>query len=161
LVSEKNLFFLRLNQFFDSSFFLALLDQYAFAPDTRVVLLIASYGASAVVVFGAQESPMAQPRNVMLGHFLAALVAVVCTTIFPKLTWLAAVSIAIMLMMMTCSLHPPAASTALLGVVGPERLLAQRFLYILMAPFGATILMLIAMLHNNLNPFLRYPIFWV
>ena len=41
-------------------------------------LMIGSLGASAVLVFGAPRSPLAQPRNLVGGHVLSALVGVLC-----------------------------------------------------------------------------------
>lgn len=45
-------------------------------------IIITSFGASAVLVFGAIESPVGQPRNVLLGHFISALVGTCITRLF-------------------------------------------------------------------------------
>jgi hypothetical protein len=37
-----------------------------------------SFGATAVLIYGAQQSPLAQPKNVLGGHGIAALVGVTC-----------------------------------------------------------------------------------
>ena len=39
-------------------------------------IIVTSFGASAVLLFGVIESPLAQPRNFVLGHFVSALVGV-------------------------------------------------------------------------------------
>ena len=39
-------------------------------------LLIAPFGASTVLIFGAEESPLAQPRNLIMGNLLGAITAV-------------------------------------------------------------------------------------
>jgi CBS-domain-containing membrane protein len=45
-------------------------------------LLIGSFGASAVLLFGATESPLAQPRNLVGGHLVSAVVAVIVVGLF-------------------------------------------------------------------------------
>lgn len=44
--------------------------------------IITSFGASAVLLFGVIESPVAQPRNFVLGHFISALVGTCITRLF-------------------------------------------------------------------------------
>ena len=54
----------------------------AFATVYHAPIIIASFGASAVLVFGAIEVPLAQPRNLIGGHFVSALVGVCLTKLF-------------------------------------------------------------------------------
>lgn len=61
---------------------IALLERYA-TGNSGFPLLIGSFGASAVLAFGAIRSPLAQPRNLVGGHFLSALVGVSCYFLFP------------------------------------------------------------------------------
>lgn len=49
---------------------------YFDATLTNVTLLMAPFGATAVLVFGVPESPLAQPKNVILGHFITAFIGV-------------------------------------------------------------------------------------
>ena len=67
---------------------IALLERYA-TGNSGFPLLIGSFGASAVLAFGAIRSPLAQPRNLVGGHFLSALVGVSCYFLFPGTPWLA------------------------------------------------------------------------
>ena len=67
---------------------IALLERYA-TGNSGFPLLIGSFGASAVLAFGAIRSPLAQPRNLVGGHFLSALVGVSCYFLFPGTIWLA------------------------------------------------------------------------
>ncbi|MFQ8890709.1 MAG: HPP family protein [Bilophila wadsworthia] len=95
-------------------------------------LLIGSFGASAVLAFGAIRSPLAQPRNLVGGHFLSALVGVSCYFLFPGTPWLAsclAVATAIALMHVTKTLHPPGGATALIAVTGGEGIHQLGYLY--------------------------------
>ncbi|MBF0310830.1 MAG: HPP family protein [Magnetococcales bacterium] len=128
------------------------------------LLLVGSFGASAVLVHGAITSPLAQPRNLVGGHLLSALVGVVCYKLLGDIPWLAAplaVSGAIALMQLTRTLHPPGGATALLAVIGSPELRQLGFLYPLMpAASGALIMLTVALLFNNLAPTRRYPLFW-
>ena len=84
-------------------------------------LMIGSLGASAVLVFGAPRSPLAQPRNLVGGHVLSALVGVLCYQWVGGSEGLAAalaVASAIALMHLTRTLHPPGGATALIAVIG-------------------------------------------
>ena len=74
------------------------------------VLLIAPFGASCVLVFALPHSPLAQPRNVIGGHFISAFVGLAVLTLFSvsPLTYALAVGLAIAAMQLTGTLHPPA-----------------------------------------------------
>jgi hypothetical protein len=45
-------------------------------------LIIASFGATAILIYGAVDSPLAQPRNVFGGHIISAIVGVAITRLF-------------------------------------------------------------------------------
>jgi CBS-domain-containing membrane protein len=127
-------------------------------------LMLGSLGASAVLVFGAPRSPLAQPRNLVVGHVLSALVGVVCYHALPGAEGLAAalaVSTSIALMHLTKTLHPPGGATALIAVVGPSQIHDLGLLYAL-APVatGAVVLLLVGLLVNNLAENRRYPEVW-
>jgi CBS-domain-containing membrane protein len=81
-------------------------------------LLIGSFGASAVLLFGAAESPLAQPRNLLGGHLLSAGVAVAIVAMGTTGMYAVslAVGISIFLMYLTRTIHPPGGATALIGV---------------------------------------------
>src|SRR5512139_624351 len=84
-------------------------------------LFIGSFGASAVLVYGAIKSPLAQPRNLIGGHVLSGLVGAACWQVFGDTVWIAAalgVSLAIVAMLATKTLHPPGGATALIAVIG-------------------------------------------
>jgi len=127
-------------------------------------LLIGSFGASAVLVYAAIKSPLAQPRNLVGGHILSGLVGVGCYFLFGGTIWLAgalAVSPAIALMLLTRTLHPPGGATALIAVIGGDQIHDLGFLYAFVpAGAGALVLLLVALLVNNLNGSRRYPEYW-
>jgi len=128
-------------------------------------MVIGSFGASAVLVYGAIGSPLAQPRNLIGGHILSALVGVFCYQFFAPLgMWFAgalAVAGAIALMNLTKTLHPPGGATALIAVIGSPQLHDTGYLYaILPVARGAFILLIVAILINNIPKNRRYPKFW-
>lgn len=126
--------------------------------------LIGSFGASAVLVYGAPRSPLAQPRNLVGGHLLSALVGVLCWQLFAPWPWLAqalAVSLAIALMHLTRTLHPPGGATALIATLGSPEIQALGFWYVLMpATLGPLLLLLVGLVVNNLAKTRRYPEVW-
>ncbi len=127
-------------------------------------LLIGSMGASAVLVYGAPRSPLAQPRNLVGGHVVSALVGVACWKLLHPYPWLAAavaVATAIALMHAIRMLHPPGGATALIAVVGSPELHDIGFYYVLVpATVGPVILLAVALLVNNVAGARRYPEVW-
>ncbi len=101
-----------------------------------------------------------------LGSFLGiALVAWLNEAISPLLPWLAAalaVSTAIAVMHLTRTLHPPGGATALIAVIGSEQVHAMGYLFVLIpVTLGALLMLLVALLVNNLASARRYPEFWL
>jgi len=127
-------------------------------------LMIGSFGASAVLVYGAVRSPLAQPRNLLGGHILSALVGVICWKLLHQHLWLAeavAVATAIAVMHATRTLHPPGGATALIAVIGSPEIHNLGFFYVLVpATIAPLILLVIALLVNNLPKSRRYPEIW-
>lgn len=122
-------------------------------------LLIGSFGASAVLLFGATESPLAQPRNLVGGHLVSATVAVLVVALFGStpLAIALGVGLAIFAMNLTHTTHPPGGATALIGVqgaVGPGFILVPVLA-------GALILLLTALFTNNVVYHRRYPRHWL
>ncbi|KAI4858728.1 HPP-domain-containing protein [Hypoxylon rubiginosum] len=132
--------------------------------------IIASYGASAVLVYGMPQAPLAQPRALFGGHFLSALVGICVTKLFSlipsaskfeSLRWLAAslsTAIAIVVMQVTDTTHPPAGATALLPAVDIDVWnLSWYFLPIVL--LSSAMILAVALLLNNIQRV--YPIFWI
>ncbi len=140
-----------------------LLSAVYFEPKD-LTFLIGSFGASAVLVYSAVKSPLAQPRNLVGGHVLSGLVGVACYQVFGDTIWVAsamAVSIAIVAMLATKTLHPPGGSTALIAVVGGTKIHSLGYFYAFVpAGSGAIILLIVALLVNNLSKNRKYPEYW-
>lgn len=143
--------------------FIAYLSSHYFEP-SGLTLLFGPLGASAVLVFGANKSPLAQPRNLVGGHIIAGLIGVATQQLFGRANWLTAalaVSFAIAAMLATKTLHPPAGATALIAVIGGEKIYSLGFLYpFLPAGASAILLLIVALLFNNLVQHWKYPDYW-
>lgn len=130
-----------------------------------LILLIGSIGASAVLVYGAIKSPLAQPRNLLGGHIISGLVGVACYQLFGGILWMAAalaVSLAIAAMLITRTVHPPGGATALIAVIGGQQIHDLGFIFpFVPAGLGALILMMVALVVNNLSRDRRYPEYWL
>lgn len=128
-------------------------------------LVVGSFGASAVLIYGAIKSPLAQPRNLIGGHVISALVGVTCYKLFPSELWLAAplaVSVSIALMHLTLTLHPPGGATALIAVIGDAKIHALGYAYAFVPiAAGAAVMLLIALVVNNIPKSRQYPTSWV
>ncbi len=139
------------------------LHYFLLAPND-LALIIGSFGASAVLIYGAIGSPLAQPRNLLGGHLLSAVVGVAVFQLLQPHLWLAAalaVSLAIALMQATNTLHPPGGATALIAVIGSDQLHDLGFLYVWMpVGLGALLMLAVALLVNNISRRRRYPLYW-
>jgi len=125
------------------------------------LFLIGSFGASAVLVYGVINSPLAQPRNLIGGHLVSAIIGVCVQKVGPDILWISAplaVSLSIVAMQLSKTLHPPGGATALIAVIGSEKIKALGFLYILSPVLsGSLILLIIALAVNNIPHGRRYP----
>lgn len=125
------------------------------------LFLIGSFGASAVLVYGATNSPLAQPRNLVGGHLVSAIVGVTMHKLIPGDIWLSsalAVSTAIVMMQITKTIHPPGGATALIANIGSEKIKALGFLYVISPVFtGVLILLVVALVFNNIPKNRFYP----
>lgn len=125
------------------------------------IFLIGSFGASSVLIYGAIQSPLAQPRNLVGGHLVSAFMGVCIYKLIPDPIWISAplaVSLSIVAMQMTKTLHPPGGATALIAVIGTPKIKALGFMYVLSPVLsGVLILLLVAIIANNLTKNRKYP----
>lgn len=126
------------------------------------LFLIGSFGASSVLIYGAINSPLAQPRNLIGGHLVCALVGVTVHQLLPGEVWLAsalAVALSIVMMQITKTLHPPGGATALIANIGSEKIKALGYMYVLSPVLtGVLILFAVALIFNNISSTRRYPL---
>ena len=124
------------------------------------VLLIAPFGASTVLLFGVSNSPLAQPRNLILGNFLGGISSVVSIKIFGLsfLSCAIAVALALTLGKLFRCLHPPAGAIAVLGVMSNAKMI------FVLSPVltGSFLLLIWGIIFNRIfriNP--KYPKHWI
>lgn len=126
------------------------------------IFLIGSFGASSVLIYGAIESPLAQPRNLIGGHVISALVGVTVFKIVPDIIWLSAplaVAFSIVLMQFTKTMHPPGGATALIAVSSTGKIPALGYGYVFSPVLtGCIILLITALVFNNMTPNRSYPV---
>ena len=120
--------------------------------DINLIMLPASLGAAAVLMFMAPTSPMASVRTFILANLLSATVGISLYTIWGSHLAVAvfAVCIAILLMQLLRCQHPPGGATALLTVVTGDQVLTQGYLF-LVYPFGLCLLIFtcVAIAHRH------------
>jgi CBS domain-containing membrane protein len=125
------------------------------------VYLIGSFGASSVLVYGIIQSPFSQPRNLVGGHVISAFLGVTVHKLAPDIIWIAAplaVSLAIISMQITKTLHPPGGATALIAIIGTEKVKALGYMYVFSPVLiGTLILLLTALIFNNMTSTRSYP----
>ncbi|EMN4465649.1 HPP family protein [Aeromonas hydrophila] len=121
--------------------------------------LIAPMGASAVLLFAAPASPLAQPWSIVVGNGVSALMGVLSASLVadPALAAALAVMLAIAAMFLTRSLHPPGGAVALTAVIGGEGIRQLGVGYVLLPVLlNSLLLLLLALCYNRLLG-RRYP----
>ena len=123
-------------------------------------ILVASMGASAVLLFAVPHGPLSQPWNVLGGHLVSAAVGVSCAKYIPNdlVAASAAVGIAIGGMYYLKCIHPPGGATALSAVAGGEAVHGLGYQFILTPVLLDVFLILtVAVLFNLLFHWRQYP----
>lgn len=138
--------------------FIAIAVIAGIADNLQAALVLGSFGASCVLVFGFPDAPFSQPRNVVAGHFLSSLVGLLFLTLCGPTWWSVALAVgtAIALMMATRTVHPPAGSNPVIVF------LTQPAWDFLLFPTltGALLLVAVALIYNNLSRQASYPKYW-
>lgn len=134
--------------------------------DSGHILLIGSFGASAVLLFGAPMAIFSQPRNLVFGNVISASLGITLYKFIPDMLVLAsalAVSLSVATMHLTRTLHPPGGATSLIAVTGSSQFAELGYWFVVFPVLtGVLILLAIALLVNNLsgNPQRHYPVYW-
>jgi CBS-domain-containing membrane protein len=125
---------------------------------THFPLVLGSFGASCVLLFGFPDSPFSQPRNVIGGHFLASLVGLLFLYFVGNQWWTMALAAAsgIAIMQLTRTVHPPAGSNPVIVMLSAPH---WQFL-ITPTLMGAVLLVIVALFFNNLRAERSYPKYW-
>ena len=129
-----------------------------FASTLKGLMLLGSFGASALLLFALPEAPLSQPRPVMVGHLAASVIALGCLACFGPQWWAIglATGLGVGFMMLTRTVHPPAASNAI--VVFLAKPTWWTCLGSTLA--GTTLLIAIAVIYHRATGRHRYPLQW-
>ena len=139
---------------------LVLLASASLLDMAMVPWIVASMGASAVLLFAVPHGPLSQPWNLVGGHLISAAIGVSIAQLVPDMIAAAslAVGLSITVMYITRCLHPPGGATALFAVAGGAKVQALGFGYLLTPVLLNVVVMLAwALLINNLLCNRRYP----
>ena len=85
------------------------------------IFLIASFGSTMVLLYGYPDSPFAQPKNIILGHFLTAFIGVIFLNFIPLPIFInipLAVGFGVMFMILFKVTHPPAGGNPIIVIIG-------------------------------------------
>ena len=116
--------------------------------DESNLWLIPPFGASMVLVMAVHESPLAHPKNVFFGHILSAFSGVIVFSFmgFSSISVGLGVALAIFLMIITKTIHPPAGANPIIAILG-----AKEIGFIIMpVAAGASFIVIFAIIYNKL-----------
>ncbi len=130
------------------AFLCIFLIAYFNSVDETNIWLIPPFGASLVLVMAVHDSPLAQPRNVFFGHILSASSGVFMFYLLGNspISISLALSLAIILMMITKTIHPPAGANPIIAILG-----AKSFEFVIMpVATGALFIVIFAFIYNKI-----------
>tara|TARA_Y100001968_G_scaffold206652_1_gene189920 strand:+ start:1670 stop:2128 length:459 start_codon:yes stop_codon:yes gene_type:complete len=130
------------------AFLCIFLIAYFNSVDETNIWLIPPFGASLVLVMAVHDSPLAQPRNVFFGHILSASSGVFLFYLLGNspISISLALSLAIILMMITKTIHPPAGANPIIAILG-----AKSFEFVIMpVATGALFIVIFAFVYNKI-----------
>lgn len=135
----------------------ALLTLAGLTELTAEPFLIPPLAASMALVAGAPSLPLSQPRNVIGGQVLSALVGVLVAYSLGNALWAAAVAgaLALGVMLMARMAHSPAAATAIIGTTGTA---VAGWQFVLLVAASAIVLVIVGMIGHRLNK-TAYPVY--
>jgi CBS-domain-containing membrane protein len=128
------------------------------AANTKLLMLLGSFGASALLLFVLPEAPLSQPASVVGGHVSASVIALACLWCFGPQWWAVglATGLGIAFMMLTRTVHPPAGSNAIIVFLAKP---AWWFL-VTSTLAGAASLVAIAAVYHRTTGRHKYPLYW-
>ncbi|MBL8566654.1 MAG: HPP family protein [Hyphomicrobiaceae bacterium] len=143
--------------------YLVLVLERGLLGDLGAALLVASMGASAVLLFAVPHGTLSQPWAVIVGHAVSAAIGVAVARVVPDafLAAALAVGLAILAMHYLRAIHPPGGATALTAVIGGSQVQALGFGFVVMPVLlNAVILVAAAVAFNAAFAWRRYPVAW-
>lgn len=129
-------------------------------PQPAATAVVASMGASAVLLFAVPHGPLSQPWPVVAGHGISAIIGVTCARLIddPLLAAACAVGLAIGAMQQLKCIHPPGGATAFTAVMGGEAIHALGYRFVLFPVLANALAMILAaIVINGAFRWRRYP----
>ena len=107
-------------------------------------MVLASTGASAMLIFGIPHSPVSQPWPIVGGHLISALIGITSYYLVPNpiLASSVAIGLAMLVMHYTGSMHPPGGATAVTAVVGGATVHELGYYFVIVPVFFNSIILL-------------------
>jgi CBS domain-containing membrane protein len=129
------------------AFFATLLSSffsYQILEADAMPVVLASTGASAMLIFGLPHSPVSQPWNLVGGHLSSAFVGICCYKLIPHPVFASscAIPIAMFLMHQLRCMHPPGGATAITAVIGGATVHELGFNFMIIPVFFNSIILL-------------------
>ena len=121
-------------------------------------IIMGSFGASIFVLFVLPDSPFAQPRNVIFGHFVTTLIGLIFYHLISSDWWSMAIALAFAIAAMQYLRipHPPAGSNPFIVF-----LLGAQWDFLWMPTLlGSILIVIVALFYNNLSNERSYPKYW-
>ncbi len=125
---------------------------------TQSLMLLGSFGASALLLFALPDAPLSQPRSVICGHLSASIIAFACLALFGPQWWAVglATGLGVGFMMYTRSIHPPAGSNAIIVFLAKPT-----WVFLVSSTLvGTVMLVLIAFVYHRTIRQHKYPRYW-
>ena len=158
--SLKEISFISLGAFF-AACVVGFLAYYTNEP-----IIMGSFGASIFVLFVLPDSPFAQPRNVIFGHFVTTLIGLTFFHLVSSEWWSMAIALALAIAAMQILRvpHPPAGSNPfivfLLGANNDPMIIDSWDFLWMPTLIGSVLIVMVALLYNNLSKDRSYPKYW-
>lgn len=125
---------------------------------TETLWIMAPFGASCLLVFGAWQTPYSQPRNVIGGHFLSSVVGIAVYQWFGYYAWTLALALTttLFVVIFTKTIHPPAAANPIIIIIGGH---SWQYLWTPVL-IGSITIVFMGLLINNVRSNRAYPVYW-
>ncbi|KAI5952155.1 hypothetical protein KGF57_004160 [Candida theae] len=137
-----------------------------FTDHHHAPIILASYGATAILCFNASQVPLAQPRNILLGHFISSTIGMSIQKLFSlshggrSNYWASgALSVAVssVVMAITNTIHPPAGASALLPSID-EQVRSMSWWFLPVQLVSSVLIIAVALITGNVVR--MYPVYW-
>ncbi|AFJ48180.1 putative HPP family protein [Shimwellia blattae DSM 4481 = NBRC 105725] len=121
--------------------------------------IIAPFGATCVLLFAAPQTPLAQPRNVIFGHLIAAFCGLLFINVLGNTPFFMAIAVgmAIAAMQILRVTHAPAGANPI--IIFMANIHDWNFM-ITPVLVGSVTLVLVALIINNIRSTDKYPVYW-